>query len=317
MRYRYVLFLLGLLSLTALACAAVMGQPPTPTAAATAVVTPTAAPTATSDLFLELTPTAVSITNQVAGVATPTLAVGNSQGNNNGSSSNNGSNNPGTPASGATAATPVSGNGSGNNNGSSSAGCPATGKNLLIQGGFEGPYEPHGFVNELNVPPPWIPWFIDDGAINFRPEYKPADGVNFPNRVRTGASAQVYFKSHGQFRAGVYQQVINVRSGARLQLSAFGQGWSCADFSQCGGGVSHNPANMYMRVGIDPHGNTNPSSIHIVWSEYFNPIDRWEARCVETIALHDVVTVYLFAAPDGPRQNQDVYWDDANLVELP
>jgi hypothetical protein len=320
MRHRYLLFLLGLLSLTALACFALMGEPPTSalTAEATAVATPTAAPTLTLDPFFELTPTAVATANQIAGVATPTLAVPGGQGNNNSVGSNNDNNNPGTPGSDTTPAgnDPGSGN-NGNNSSSGSAACPAAGKNLLIQGGFEGPYEAHGFVNELNVPPPWIPWFFDDGAINFRPEYKPADGVNFPNRVRTGSSAQVYFKSYGQFRAGVYQQVINIRTGTRLQFSAFGQGWSCADFSQCGGGVSHNPANMYMRVGIDPHGRSNPSSIHIVWSEYFNPIDRWEARCVETVALHDVVTVYLAAAPDGPRQNQDVYWDDASLVELP
>lgn len=322
MRYRYLLFLLSLLVATSLACQALTAAETTATAEPTAVATPTARPSATPDTAFNATrpPDTVgdTLVNIATLVATPTLA---------GASQNNGNSSPTTGATSTAGSTGTPAAANGNNggkdtgtgpaNGVPAAACPAAGSNLLSQGSFTGPFEPFGFVQELNVPPPWIPWFTDDGAINFRPEYKPADGVNYPNRIRSEPSAQVYFKSHGQFRAGLYQQVINVATGARLQFSAYGQGWSCEDFSQCGGGVSFNPANMYMRVGIDPHGNTNPNSRHIVWSDYFNPIDRWEVRCVETEALFNVVTVFLWASPDGPRQNQDVYWDDASLVNLP
>jgi hypothetical protein len=327
MRYHYLLILVSLLLLTSLACQALVSAAPTATAEPVAVATPTTRPSATPDPTLNTTRPPESFTdtiaNETSAPATPTLA---------GAAQNQGgqlpSNTPAGP--GDTAGTPGPGNGSsgnGNDNSGSngsqansapgSAACPAGGKNLLAQGSFDGPFEPSGFVQELNVPPPWIPWYTDDGAINFRPEYKPADGVNYPNRVRSQPSAQVYFKSHGQFRAGLYQQVLNVQTGARLQFSAYGQGWSCQDFSRCGGGVSYNPANMYMRIGIDPHGNTDPNSRHIVWSAYFNPIDLWEVRCVETEALYHTVTVFLWASPDGPRENQDVYWDDASLVLLP
>jgi hypothetical protein len=330
MRYRN-LFLLGtLLLFTSLACQALMGAATTPTVEFVEVVTPTARPSATPDPLLAITqpPETGSSTpaNVSTLVATPTLAAsGQNQGGASPASTPGGS-----PAVGT--GTPTAGDGLGSNgdagtsdggaaNGGATSGgtaaCPAQGRNLLLQASFDGPFEPFGFVQELNVPPPWIPWYTDDGAINFRPEYKPADGVNYPNRVRSQPSAQVYFKSFGQFRAGLYQQVVNVPAGARLQFSAYGQGWSCEDFSQCGGGVSYNPANMYMRVGIDPHGNTSPHSRHIIWSDYFNPIDRWEVRCVATEALHHTVTVFLWSSPDGPRENQDVYWDDASLVVLP
>jgi hypothetical protein len=323
----YLLLLGGVLLLTSLACQALMGAATTPTVEVAALVTPTARPSATPDPALDTTRPAETGSSTPAAlatlVATPTLAAGSQ--NQGGQSP---ANTPATPPTGSMG-TPAAGNGGAGSNGTNgsptdggaasggSAACPAQGRNLLLQGSFDGPFEPFGFVQELNVPPPWIPWYTDDGAINFRPEYKPADGVNYPNRVRSQPSAQVYFKSFGQFRAGVYQQVLNVPTGARLQFSAYGQGWSCEDFSQCGGGVSYNPANMYMRVGIDPHGNTNPHSRHVVWSDYFNPIDRWEVRCVVTEALHHIVTVYLWSSPDGPRQNQDAYWDDASLVVLP
>ena len=72
-----------------------------------------------------------------------------------------------------------------------------------------------------------------------------------------------------------------------------------------------------MRVGIDPTGNNNWSADTVVWSAYFNPLDQWQVACVEAVAERDVVTVFLWASPDGPRQNQDVYWDDASLVVVP
>lgn len=313
--------LIGLLMLTALACGSLPGQPTAviePTAGPTAVHTPTPRPTSTPDLLA--TPTQQS--NGVSGLPpTPTLAVPGSGNGDNGGASDPGDNNNGgsstAPGNGGDNPPPPGNDDGGNGGGSAVASCPAAGANRLQQGSFEGPYEPFSFINELNVPPPWVPWYEDDGAINFRPEFKPADGVNFPNRVRSGQSAQVYFKSYGQFLAGLYQQVVNIQPGSRLQFSAYGQGWSCEDFSQCPGGISHNPANMLMRVGIDPFGGRNHLSRNIVWSDYFNPIDRWEVKCVETVAIDPIVTVFLWASPNGPRENQDVYWDDASLVVLP
>jgi len=46
-------------------------------------------------------------------------------------------------------------------------------------------------------------------------------------------------------------------------------------------------------------------------------LDQWQIACVEAVADAEKVTVFVWASPNGPRQNQDVYWDDGSLVALP
>jgi hypothetical protein len=207
-------------------------------------------------------------------------------------------------------------NGSGNGEPSTSAACPAGGQNLLLNQSFEGQFVPYGAFVELNHAPSWTPWW-KDGESNQRPEFKPAEIAVAANRVHSGNSAQQYFKSHGMFKAGLHQTVLSVPLGSHLQFSAHGQAWSCEDASTCRDGSSVNPANMLMRVGIDPTGGTDPFSNAIKWSAYFNPLDQWQVACIEATSEAENVTAYLWASPDGPRQNQDIYWDDASLVILP
>ena len=121
----------------------------------------------------------------------------------------------------------------------------------------------------------------------------------------------------GQFKAGLFQSVLDVPAGQNMQFSVYGQAWSCEDFAICPDGSSVNPANMLMRVGIDPTGDTDYSAGTVKWSDYFNPLDNWQVACVTAVSERDIVTVFVWASPDGPRQNQDVYWDDASLVVIP
>ena len=199
---------------------------------------------------------------------------------------------------------------------SAAVACPATGQNLLLNPSFEGQFKPFGAFNEINHAPNWFPWW-KDGENNLRPEFKPAEIATAPNRVHSGSTAQQYFKSFGQFKAGLYQSVLDVPVGSNLQFSAHGQAWSCEQFSMCPDGSSVNPADMLMRVGIDPTGDTNFAAGTVIWSDYFNPLDQWQVACVSAVAERDIVVVYLWASPNGPRQNQDVYWDDAALVVIP
>lgn len=302
---------LFLLVLLALACSQLPGgdEPTAAPPTADGNATPTLAPTATVD------PNVTATTVVISADATPTIATagtgnpqgettpgsGNGENDSNGSNGSNGDNGS---------------NGSNGNNGQVTAACPAGGQNLLLNPSFEGEYRPFGAFTELNHAPNWFPWWTD-GDNNLRPEYKPAEIGIDPRRVHSGERAQQYFKSHGQFKAGLYQIVLNVTAGSRLQFSAHGQGWSCSDGSQCPGAVSFSPANMLMRVGIDPFGGTDAFSSDIVWSAYFNPIDQWQVACASAVAQGTRVTVFLWASPDSPRQNQDIYWDDASLVVLP
>ena len=304
--FRFYIFCAALL-MGALACGTFGGsQPEEPAVAATQVATPTLAPTATAPP-IDTAATAAAAeaptlapTSDSSLVSQPTPEPGSGDGGS-GSPSGNGSG---------------SGSGSGGSGSAAAAACPAGGQNLLVNPSFEGQYVPYGAFVELNHAKPWTPWW-KDGENNTRPEFKPAEISIAPNRVHSGSAAQQYFKSHGMFKSGLHQSVLNVPVGRNLQFSAHGQAWSCEDFSLCADGSSVNPANMLMRVGINPKGGTDPFSNAIVWSAYFNPLDSWQIACIETVSEAETVTVYLWASPDGPRQNQDVYWDDASLVVVP
>ena len=286
-----------LLLSASLACG-LLGGEPAPAVTPTVVLTPTLAPTATPD------PAATPL-----GAPSPETAVTDSSD----AVELVTTEEPAVPEATAGAGP---GNGEGSDPGQVAVDCPADGQNLLLNPSFEGDYKPFGAFTELNHAPSWFPWW-QDGENNLRPEFKPAEASIAPNRVHSGVRAQQYFKSFGQFKSGLYQSVLNVSPGSRLQFSIYGQAWSCEQIDKCPGSTSVNPANMLMRVGIDPTGDTNWSADTVQWSPYFNPLDQWQVACVEAIAESDIVTVFLWASPDGPRQNQDVYWDDGNLVVLP
>lgn len=312
MTRRTIVMVVFILLAASLACQSLSGEAE-PTLTATPVTTPTLAPTATLDPNSTPLASGTSIatpgeTDPVQGEETP----GNSATADPASTEES--------ASGSEGETPVQeespASGDGSTSGGTTSACPAGGQNLLMNPSFEGSYTAFGAFKELNHAANWFPWW-QDGANNLRPEFKPAEASVVPNRIHSGTTAQQYFKSFGQFKAGLYQSVLNVTPGSRLQFSAHGQAWSCEEFNLCPNGNSVNPANMLMRVGIDPTGDNNWSADTVVWSAYFNPLDQWQVSCVEAVAERDVVTVFLWASPDGPRQNQDIYWDDASLVVVP
>jgi len=302
MNQKYLFILFSILILTALACGGQSEEPTVVVEQPTTVPTPTLAPKATTD------PNASSTgTGSAESIATDTPAPGTI--GNGDTSTGEGSTTEGNGSGG--------GNGSeGSEGGTTTGTCPAGGSDLLTNGGFEGQFEAFGAFTELNRAPGWFPWW-HDGESNLRPEFKPAEIALAPNRIHGGSTAQQYFKSFGMFKSGLYQPVLGIQPGARLQFSAYGQAWSCLDSNTCLDAKSVDPANMLMRVGLDPTGATHYEAPTIIWSEYFNPLDQYQVQCIEAVAQADKVTVYLWASPDGPRQNQDVYWDDAALVVLP
>lgn len=301
-----LMIMVSCLLLASLACS-VLGREVLPATTPTSVATPTLAPTATTD------PAATTIAAATSPAAEATAG--------NGGSSTQPAPTEEQNEPEATMETNSEPGGDGQQSGGgqgqpAAAACPASGQNLLLNPSFEGDYKPFGAFTELNHAPNWFPWW-QDGQNNLRPEFKPAEASIAPNRIHSGARAQQYFKSFGQFKAGMYQSVLDVAPGSKLQFSIYGQAWSCENSDACPGGASFNPANMLMRVGLDPTGDTDWSADTVVWSDYFNPLDQWQIACVEAVAESNIVTVFVWASPDGPRQNQDVYWDDGSLVVLP
>jgi hypothetical protein len=184
--------------------------------------------------------------------------------------------------------------------------------NLLNNPGFEGAYQSYLGKTEFNVAQGWIPWFLESG---FAPEFKPAEPPYY-SRIHGGERAQQYFKTFGTYTAGVYQKV-RVAPGVTLRFSIFGQGWSHDGSGDCPIEQSCNPANMGMRIGIDPLGGSNPRADSVEWSAIQSPTNGWAPFTVEAVSENDVVTVFTWASPNAPRRNQDTYWDDASLEAIP
>jgi LysM repeat protein len=191
-------------------------------------------------------------------------------------------------------------------------------ENLISNPSFEGPYSSWGGIPEFQLAPMWNPWWVqqtdqDPPEIHRRPEYKPADAHSFPGRVHSGNYAQQYFTFSGTHIAGLYQQV-SVPAGAGLRFSIYVQAWSCGAAGGCPDSVSHYPADMHARIGIDPQGRTDPFAPEIVWSNFVNPLDAYQLLTIEAVAAGPQVTVYTYSAPDWPVLNNDIYWDDASLT---
>lgn len=202
----------------------------------------------------------------------------------------------------------------------------ADGPNLLQNPGFEQPFAASipGKENCL-IAVPWLAWYVQgppertSQGFLLAPEYKMSTRNDAPfNRVHGGDLAQQYFHSFGTFQAGVYQVVQKVTPGALLHLQIWGLTWSCNSESKgnCGNNTSGDPSPMHLRIGIDPTGGTDPFSPNIVWSAEVNAWDTWTLLQVEATAVNSTITVFAYSYPDYRSQDNNVYLDDASLIEV-
>ena len=220
------------------------------------------------------------------------------------------------------------------------------GPNLLQDGDFEGggaAWPLQNGIGEVQVAPGWrayyrdvppayvvIPDFCydpvtgkrsDNGCYWARPEFRDVTLKFQPNRIHGGQRAQKYFTYGRMHEAGLMQRVTGVISGTLYHYSIYMQAWMCVDYIEAckGGYVSDKPTQMHLKVGIDPTGGTDPFSPDIVWSPEVESFDRWTQYSVEAAAKGDILTVYTHSRPewkDMPRQNNDVYLDDASLTAV-
>jgi LysM repeat protein len=211
-----------------------------------------------------------------------------------------------------------------------------TGPNLLSDGDFEASnWRAQNGIGEIVVAPSWRAWYVDvsqmpsyvkqpsncdttDHACYWmRPEFNSVDFSAFPNRVHSGLRAQKYFSYGRMHEAGLYQQVVGIEPGATLRFSIYMQAWQCFNLDACGQNGSHSdaPADMHLRVGIDPYGGTDPFSTNIVWSSEKPAFDQWVLFSVQAQAKSSAVTVFTHSRAewDWARTNNDVYLDDASL----
>lgn len=208
--------------------------------------------------------------------------------------------------------------------------------NLLVDGDFEAPptWPFQDGIGEVQIAPGWRAFYLDAAPsyvrppINcsehpkdtscfwMRPEFR--DNSAFANRTRSGERSQKYFSYGRMHEAGLLQQVRGLPPGARVRFSIWMQAWMCSDPDACGksGERSDAPADMHLRVGIDPLGGTDPFTSTVAWSAEKPAWDKFVQFEVETTAIGDTVTVFTHSRAEWEwaRKSNDVYLDDASLV---
>lgn len=188
------------------------------------------------------------------------------------------------------------------------------GQNLLQNGGFEGTFVAIGGDPSLQVAPSWQPWSLpppedaESSAINLRPDYQPAPA----NRVRSGNAAQEYNTFFATHDGGVFQRVP-VSPGAQLQFSAYVYVWSSATFENPNQSIQ--PQDVDVRVGIDPLGGQDGSASSIVWSQPARFYDEYRQLTVTATAQSTAVTVFVRSNPQGAIGVNNIYVDDASLIQ--
>jgi LysM repeat protein len=186
--------------------------------------------------------------------------------------------------------------------------------NLLQNPGFEEPF------NTLDGDPPrqvaqgWTPWHVPAmaGAPSYekrQPEYEPETG-----RVLEGSSAQLISSFFATHDGGVYQRVTGVTPGDTLRFSLFAYVWSSTGDNP---DSSAENGDVYVQVGLDPTGGTDPGGEAIVWSaEIIEEYDAYNEYSVEAQAEADAVTVFVRTSVGIPVKNNNIYLDQAALVSL-
>ncbi|MEA3376369.1 MAG: LysM peptidoglycan-binding domain-containing protein, partial [Chloroflexota bacterium] len=114
---------------------------------------------------------------------------------------------------------------------------------------------------------------------------------------------------------GFYQTVGGLQPGQTVQFSAYGHSWSCntmnEDATSCG-----DPRAMVLKVGIDPHGGTNPLAANVIWTDDQVSPDQYRliGPVTAEVGSEGKVTVFLRSIASWAVKHNDAYWDDASLV---
>lgn len=209
--------------------------------------------------------------------------------------------------------------------------------NLLQNPSFEGDYSayvppgghpdcPTGTCNTAQMAAGWTPYWrshnpSDPPEIIRMPEYKPAEAGQDPVRTHHGDRAQQYFTFSSTHDAGFYQRV-SVTPGKIYCFGIWGHAWSSSNDD-----ARTSDSELEQRIGIDPTGGTDWQSTNIIWGDprqYYNQKDNqpyvenaFGPFTLVVRAEASQMTVYTRSEPSWPVRHNDVYWDDAILLEAP
>lgn len=184
----------------------------------------------------------------------------------------------------------------------------------LVNPSFDPPYAPRG-ANEIQLATGWYPFWstgnppheINQGPCA-RPEYKPATRAVDAWRVWDTDTAQCWFAFSKVMDAGIYQQVIVEKRALVFSIQA--QAW-CSN----GDDPRVSDGEMYVALGIDPYGKTDPFELGVIWTPW-KPLTGEYQRFVSVPVMPDVdrITVFVRAWNKWRLKHNDIYVDTAGLA---
>jgi len=183
----------------------------------------------------------------------------------------------------------------------------------LVNPGFEGEYKvvPGGYAaqgwttdyKEGTVPPLAATGGGNDPTR--RPEFKPIDADQYPNRVAEGERAQVAFAFFGIMDAA-FSQSVQVEPGQRVQFSIQGHGWSTNTDNP-----AHHTGDVWVSLGIGAEGQTWPWEHGIVWTRYdWTPAEYRTYTSRDVTAESSNVTLFILVTNKWATKHNDAYIDD-------
>lgn len=142
------------------------------------------------------------------------------------------------------------------------------------------------------------------------PEYKEAPRALDAYRVLEGKSAQCWFIQYKVMDGGIYQ-VVPAKVGWRYHFDVQAQTWcSNSEDTRAADGE------MYLSLGLDPYGRTDPQAQGVVWSPWARvggSYGRVTSQAV--LALGEQMTVYIRAWNKWKKTHNDIYVDDLRWYE--
>ena len=176
---------------------------------------------------------------------------------------------------------------------------PALQTNLLTNPGFESTFGADG------VGSGWLKWVVSG-----TPAYKQITSSADSRRVNDGSSAQQMEGIDVSYVAGLQQTVAGLTVGKTYRFTIYAHAWA-----NTGDNADASTGTITLKAGIGP-GNTYAADANITWSDAYTYADSFGLLSVEVVVTDTTVTVFTHAATTASLKHNDVYWDNASLIEV-
>ena len=187
----------------------------------------------------------------------------------------------------------------------------AQGTNLIGNPQMNAPY--YGIGAKGQVPSSWTKWESGEGPIN--------DYHQFVEEYRSAPSSWVQRCAYLTCTAGGYQ-TVGVTQGSMYRFTIYAFLWTCKNENpgdpcrDADGRWADQDSGAKVRVGFDPTGGTDPNGANVLWGSYAQPWVAFGAISADITAEAGNITVFTYWTQSVPMQFNEVYWDDASLVEI-